>query len=356
MSFPYEDTQEQIRQSITSRMGDSVSTLEGSFGDIVPRAVSYELWRFYTQLRALTGIAFPDANSGKYLDMKCNEYGITRKQAGFAVVILTFNGNANTNIPKNTAVQTADGLIFNTESAVKIPESGTVEVLAKAENSGVIYNVKENTITKMLTSINGVSSVTNAEFATGGYDEETSEALYERLNMLRQSRATSGNTTHYEQWALEVEGVGAARCIEVWDGANTVLVVIASADLLPVDQGICDKAKEYIETKRPVGAIVTVKSAEAVTLNINAEIVLENNAQLESVKNEFNQKLTEYLKSVAFGGEQVIYARVLYLLLGITGVADYKSFTINGDTQNIALQKTNVPTIGEVNIVDSKNT
>ena len=135
-----------------------------------------------------------------------------------------------------------------------------------------------------------------------------------------------------------------------------MLVVVASADLLPVDQGICDKAKEYIETKRPVGAIVTVKSAEAVTLNINAEIVLDSNAQLESVKNEFKKKLAEYLKSIAFGGEKVIYARVLYLLLGITGVEDYKSFTINGDTQNIALEKTNVPTIGEVSFVDSKNT
>ena len=356
MSFPYEDTQEQIRQNITSRMGDSVSTLEGSFGDIVPRAVSYELWRFYTQLRALTGIAFPDANSGRYLEMRCSEYGITRKQAGFAVVMMTFNGNVNTNIPKNTAVQTADGLIFNTQSAVKIPESGTVEILAKAENSGVIYNVKENTITKMLTSINGINRVINLEPATGGYDEETSEALYERLNMIRQSRATSGNAAHYEEWALEVEGVGAARCIEVWDGPNTVLVVVASADLLPVDQSICDKAKDYIETKRPVGAIVTVKSAEAVTLNINAEIVLENNAQLESVETEFKQKLTEYLKSFAFGGEQVIYARVLYFLLGITGVSDYKSFTINDDTQNIALQKANVPTIGEVSLIDNKNT
>ena len=356
MNFPYEDTQEQIRKNITSRMGDSVSTMEGSFGDIVPRAVSYELWRFYQQLRALTGIAFPDENSGLYLEKRCSEYGITRKQAGFAVVMLTFNGNANINIPKNTAVQTDGGLIFNTQSAVKIAESGTVEVLAKAENSGVAYNVKENTITKMLISINGVSNITNTEPATGGYDEETSEALYTRLNMVRQSRATSGNAAHYEEWALEVEGVGAARCIEVWNGANTVLVVVASADLLPIDQGICDKTKDYIETKRPVGAIVTVKSAEAVTLNISAEIVLDNNAQLESVKTEFKQKLTEYLKSVAFGGEQVIYARALYLLLGTTGVSDYKSFTINDNTQNIALEKTNVPTIGEVSLIDSKNT
>lgn len=353
MNYPYDETQEQIRASIISRMGDTVSTNEGSFGDLMPRAVSYEIWRFYQQLYALIGIAFPDATSGIYLEKRCAEYGIKRKEAGFATVVLTFKGSSGTQIPINTTVQTTDGLSFNTIAAIKIPTEGYIDVTAKASAAGAEYNVQAGKVTKLLTQINGVSSVNNASPASGGFDAETDEDLFNRLNILRQSRATSGNAAQYEEWALEVEGVGAARCKEVWDGPNTVLVVIASADLTPVDEDIVENVKNYIETKRPVGAIVTVKSAEAVTLNISAQIELEDEAQLESVKRQFTAAIKEYLKNIAWRSDNVIYARVLYLLLGITGVADYKSLTINDQTQNIPLTDTNVPTIGEVNILES---
>lgn len=356
MTFPYNETQEQIRQNIVSRMGDTVSTNEGSFGDLIARAVSYEIWRFYDQLRALTGIAFPDENSGLYLEKRCAEYGITRKQADYAGVTLTFTGSVGVTIPKGTTAQTDDGLTFDTLTVAVIPEGGTVDVLARATNTGDLYNVPENKITKLLTSINGVSSVTNKEPASGGLDTETDLALYERLNLRRQSKAASGNTADYVQWALAVDGVGAARATELWDGANTVLVTIASPELLPVEDEVCTDVHTYIETQRPVGAIPTVKSAEAVTLNINAEIVLESNAQPESIKSEFKEQVNAYLKDIAWNEDTVVYSRILYRLLGIAGVSDYKSLTINGDTQNIALQDTNIPTIGEVNISETANT
>lgn len=355
MTFPYNETQEQIRQNMVSRMGDTVSTNEGSFGDLIARAVSYEIWRFYEQLRALTAIAFPDSDSGLYLEKRCAEYGITRKQADYALVTLTFTGSVGTNIPKGTTAQADDGLTFDTLSSAVIQDSGTVDILSKATNTGSLYNVSENKITTLLTSINGVSSVTNKQSASGGLDTETDLALYERLNIRRQSKASSGNTADYIQWALAVEGVGACRAIELWDGANTVLVVIASPELLPVEDEVCKNVHAYIETQRPVGAIPTVKSAEAVTLNINAEITLENNAQIESIKSEFIKQVNAYLKDIAWNEDTVVYSRILYRLLGIAGVSDYKSLTINGDTQNITLQDTNIPTIGEVNIIDTAN-
>lgn len=89
---------------------------------------------------------------------------------------------------------------------------------------------------RLLTAMQGVAAVSNLGAATGGYDAETDAALYARLSAFRREPATSGNIHQYEQWALEVDGVGAARAIDLWNGPGTVKVVLAGNGLEPVDE------------------------------------------------------------------------------------------------------------------------
>ena len=47
---------------------------------------------------------------------------------------------------------------------------------------------------------------------------------------------TSGNPYHYQSWANSVDGVGASRVISKWNGAGTVKVVLAGADMEPASE------------------------------------------------------------------------------------------------------------------------
>ena len=78
LSWPYNQTQEEIQARIAARMGDTVSVQEGTFGDLISRAAAYEIWRFYEQMRKMLPIAFVDETSGEYLVERCREYGIER--------------------------------------------------------------------------------------------------------------------------------------------------------------------------------------------------------------------------------------------------------------------------------------
>lgn len=353
MDWPYNETPDGIQTRMAQRMGDAVSVQEGTFGDLMTRAVAYELWRFYEQMRKMLPIAFVDETSGIYLEMRCAEYGITRKQAGFAQTVLTFTGKAGTVLEAGIAAMTASGLTFETTARAEIAESGSVDVPAQAAQAGAAYNVPAGRIDRLLTAIQGVTSVSNLDTAAGGYDAETDEALYARLDELRRSRATSGNAAQYEQWALAVDGVGAARAIELWDGPDTVQVVLAGSHAEPVDERVCEAVAAYIEERRPVGAIVTVVSAEGVTLDIAAQVVLAKGADLETVKASFEQALRDYIQGLAWRSAQVVYARVLWLLLGVEGVEDYTALTLNGGTDNLVLDETQVPVVGEVQLTNA---
>ena len=109
-----------------------------------------------------------------------------------------------------------------------------------------------------------------------------------------------------------------------------------------------EKVKANIEEKRPIGASVTVVSATEKAINISATIRLSRGYSSEEVESLFKDKLTQYLKEIAFKDTYVSTARLGNLLLDTTGVFDYSDFKVNGAINNIELLDTDVPKVGEI--------
>ena len=91
-----------------------------------------------------------------------------------------------------------------------------------------------------------------------------------------------------------------------------------------------------------------MQSAQPLTINISANIVRDANYTLEQVKTNVSNKITEYLKNIAFRQNFVSYAMIGSLILDNTGVLDYSSLTINGGNTNIAVGDEQVAVLGEV--------
>lgn len=341
-------TVENIKADIKSRLSVSnLDTREGSFTDDMISAVAFEISKTFQSLDAIVPIAYVDETSGAYIDMRCGEYGITRKAGTKAAVTLTITGVSGTVIPAGKVFVTSDGYQFTTDAAATIA-AGTASSAASASAIGAAYNVAAGTITGQLQNLSGVTSVTNADAAEGGADAETDSALVARLYAFLQNTATSGNVAHYQQWALSVEGVGAAKVTPIWDGAGTVKVLIVGADREPVDSAIVDNCSAYIETQRPIGATVTVISASGLTVNVAAAVTIDSTTTKVKVQTAFAVALDEYLKSIAFSKYTLIYNRVANMLMDIDGVTDYSVLTVNGGTVNVTIGADAVPVLGTV--------
>lgn len=353
----FEDqTPELIRSRILERMNTELQTREGSFAYDLVSPVSFELWRVLMTLDELIDAFYVTQYSGPYLDNHANLLGMVRRAGTKATAAITFTGRSGVTIPAGTSFFTASGLEFLLVDDVTLEdETGTGELIAA--QMGGQYNVDAGEIDQILRNISGLTGYSN-EAASGGADPESDAALYERIDARRKNPATSGNEAHYIEWALECDGVGAAKATGLWNGPGTVRVLVVDYDRKPMDAALVESVAAYIQTKRPVGADVTVVSAVAAEIDVSAAVTFDASTTAEAIRAAYVSKLDTYLQELAdeyFKDNEVYaytlrYNKVASLLMEIDGVIDFTSLTINGGTENIEIDALSVPELGEVEV------
>lgn len=341
-----EITPESIKAEILSGI-TAVDTREGSYINNLISPAALQIWKVYQSMNALLPIAYIDKTSGEYIDKRCAEIGITRKPGTKARAELTLTGTDGTVIPAGTVFLTLDGLEYITTAEVTITE-GTATVTVIAAEVGEAYNVPAESIVNQYNSISGLTAVINTSAATGGTDPESDESLVTRYYNYLQKPATSGNVYHYEQWALEVNGVGAVKVTPLVNGPGTVGVMIVGPEKQPVSEEVVAACAAHIEEERPIGPLVTVESAEGLSVNVSVTVTTDSSTTVERVQQDFSAKLDAYLKSIAFVKYQVMINQIIYILMGIDGVADISELRVNGGTENITVAENQVPVLGTV--------
>lgn len=285
--------------------------------------------------------------------------GVKRKGANPSKGVLTVEGNGEIKV----------GDIFETENGTryKVVENVTISGKEKVKIEAVIPgsdgNVGTNSITMMPITIQGITKVYNEEQLIDGYAAETDESLRERYLIEIQKPATSGNIYHYIHWGREVTGVGDVRVFPLWNGNNTVQMIIiddnkenANAELVKRVQDYVDPKGEDDETwgagagQAPIGAYCTVASATPKSININMRLILKIGYDIEKLKPLIKEEIKKYLKSIAFKRDAVSYALLSSWILNVEGVQEWTTFTLNGILSNVAIGEKEVAIMGEVQI------
>ena len=345
-------TYEEIKQRVLNNTDINVDKREGSFLNNMASPLSYELAKFYIEQQDLVNMAFVKNGYFNYLDAKCEEYGISRKQGTKAVGEIILSGENGTLISNGTMLS-VDDLYFVVLNDATIAEN-QAELVVEALEVGKEYNLLANTRLTPTEPINGVNDIYVKSNFENGTDIESDEDLRERFFTTIKKSYTSGNVAHYEMWTLEVDGTGACKVYPLKNGNGTVEIVITNSDMLGASSELIENVKANIEEKRPIGASVTVVSATEKAINVSATIRLIKGYDIEEVKAEFATKLTQYLKEIAFKDTYISIARLGNLLLDTSGVFDYADFKVNGVNSNIILSDTDVPKVGELSLVSTE--
>lgn len=324
---------------------------EGSFVHDMVSPISYELERVYNQFDRMLGIMFLEDSAGEYIDKRGGEYGIIRKEGGYAKGDCTFTGDENMEIPAGSLCATSGGLLFEVTVGGVIGESGSVTLPIQAQEWGDKYNVLAGHINTLPVDIFGVKSVSNGEKLLGGTERETDKELVDRILMRLQAPATSGNVYHYKMWALDVEGVGNAKIFPLDNGPGTVTVLPITSSGRSPDEEIIAAVQAYIEEQRPIGATVTVAAPTEKMINTAATLELSSSASLAEVKKEYTALLESYIKSSVFRLSTVDYYKCLSMFYDIAGVVSVKAFTINGGVESISIGEKEIQVAGTVEVV-----
>ncbi|MBN7773162.1 baseplate J/gp47 family protein [Clostridium aminobutyricum] len=341
-------TKETLKTRMLADISNDYDKSEGSFFFDAIAPVAIELEKSYSSQDTILEHAFVDTATGAYLDRKCAELGLSRKAATKATGKVQITGAIGATVQKGISVATELVTFVTTESAI-IGESGTALVSVECEDNGSIGNVAANAIKYFPITIEGLIAVTNPETFTSGYDAETDKGLRDRYHDKVNTPSTSGNASHYEQWAKSVTGVGGAKIFPTWNGPGTVKVVICDSNKRAADSQLVASVAAYIETQRPVGATVTTESVAEKNIDITASIViLGNTTTIEQVNSSFQSEINAYFKETALNQTYISYARIGSILYDIYGVMDYSDLELNGEARNVILSDTELPVIGTV--------
>lgn len=342
--------QEQILSRLLSDISDEFDKSVGSFFYDIDKPISEIMALIYKKAEDILKNGFALTATGKYLDVKVAEQGITRKPSTASTVVVTITGLPGSSVSVGDKVA-SDVLVFTSIENKIIGESETVDVTVQCDMPGAVGNIPIGAINRFPVTLPGLVSVTNPAPAEGGFDEESDDELRQRYFEKVSLPATSGSKYHYIMWAKEVSGVGDAKCIPLWNGNGTVKVIVIDANKGTASDELIAEVTEHIEENRPIGAEVTVESASPKVIDISVSVVTASDIDMETAKTKVSESITKYLQKNAFSNTYISYAQIGGCILSCDEVSDYTNLLINGATDNVEISETEVPVLGGVTFV-----
>lgn len=345
----------EIHESLLGHIDDKYDKRTGSFLHMLTKPTAIKLGEVDLAINTVEGKLYLENLSDDELELRIKERtGLVRKAATYAVGDLTIVGNGVVNA--GDLFETESGIRFEVIETVTIVTEGVVEV--QCTTSGVVGNVPANQIVHIPVTLDGITSVYNASATYDGFEKEIREDYLIRYYERIQTPATSGNKAHYKNWAKEVSGVGDARVISLWNGPNTVKVILIDADRLPASTDIVEDVQNYIDPgvtglgdgTAPIGAFCTVVCATGKEIDVSASVTLHLGYVIEDVLGTISENIREYLKDIAFIDAYVSYAQIGSILFNSDGVKDYTDLLVNGDTDNVSVTFDEVAILGGCSI------
>ncbi len=393
----YDVTYHDILKRMLSRVSDKFDKREGSVIFDTHSPAALELQLLYIELNTLIAEAYGDSASREYLIKRCKERGIVPYEATHAVLKGEFT-------PENIDVT---GRRFNIGSTnfivLESISDGVYQV--QCESSGIIGNQQLGTMVP-IDYIEGLETAELTEILIPGEDEEDTEDLRSRYFDSFNEKAFGGNVQDYLVKTNAIPGVGSTKVTRVWNGdlrpaemipstavqtwydtirptlsgepaiwletvfgaavdkklttGGTVLLTILNSDFGIASDTLIQTVQQTIDPDEnagegygvaPIGHIVKVESAKIQTITVKTNITFDLGYGWSNLQSTIDDVISNYLLELrkSWADSPYLVVRISQIetrLLGIKGVVDIGNTKINGVSDNLTLEKYEVPVFG----------
>lgn len=346
----------------------------------IPTALGPAAWAIegvYLALAQIQNQAFVGTAVGSDLDSLAALGGITRLSATPAVRLGVFNTAISLG-DRFSTINGANSIDFVATAATADP----LEWWLTAETPGTIGNQYTGNILPIST-IQGLTSAQITDIIVSGSDAETDEQLRTRLVQALTDRPFAGNIAAYKDALLEITEIdgtsvriGGVQVYPTWNGGGTVKCSVVGADHLPVSNALLTLIQDYVDPTinsaegigiAPIGAVVTISTPSAATVNITATVTHTPGTTLADIQAQAAVAIGEYLADVRseWGTPEadaltyvsnVYLSRVTAAIVGISGVTNVTAVKINGSAADLVLTETaatqQTPVLGTVTLTE----
>lgn len=310
--------------------------------------------KFFNDLRQVTEIISLNTCTGDVLDERLSERGMKRnpETATSASYFVEFVGAE----PTEGERVSCDDHFF---------------ILGKDEGRWIMTS--EETGTEMNNIVSGLPvipevdvddliSATVTGIAVEAVDEEDDDSARQRLLDKISGPAENSNKAQMKSWCEEVEGVGRAKIIPMWNGPMTVKgIIISDSGVVPSEitvkavQDYVDPGAEGMgEGMANIGCFFTAEAAQETVINVSVTVEKKAESSYPGIETILREALTSYCKNLAltsYNDEVTIRFNSISTLIGnISDIVDYDNLLLNGAMENIYIDVYHVPVVGEVKV------
>ena len=216
MSLTYNEILNSMKAAFQQEKGEPVAELSDL--ELRFKAVASEIYSVCAYGDYIFRQGFAQTATGEYLDRHARLRSITRKKAARARGELTFSlseaAGKSVTIPAGTICSAAGRpfIQFATDKRATISAGRlSVSVPATALRVGNDHNVEAGSVTEMVNPPDYVFSVTNDNAFTGGWDDESDEALRERILSSYSNRKNEVSAEGVREILLSLDEITDAR-------------------------------------------------------------------------------------------------------------------------------------------------
>jgi len=370
-------TFEYLMEQALTRVPDTIDKREGSIIYDALAPACYELSEYYMRLRKVLQDTYAETANEQYLDLRVAEQGIKRFEATAAVKKGVFETASGA--PLEIEIGSRFSTISETESLNYIviapyllndvPVAGSYQLTC--ETIGTIGNAYVGNLMP-ISYINGLSSAVMTDLIVPARDVETDDDLRARYFLALNDKPFGGNLAQYDEVLKNIEGVGEVQIYPVWDGGGTVKCSVIDASFNTITTDFINVIQEQLDPSpqgtglglAPIGHIVTIATAEELTINIEANVLLMAGYTKSQVEQPIKDALEQYMLSLrkAWGVPNdfnqyilgVYILRINAAILNVAGVSNVTGTTINSLAADLTLVETaerqELPILGVVTL------
>ncbi len=316
---------------------------------------------FTELLRTVLNNMFVSHARGAWLDIKAADYAKKRKKAqktqGFVTLSRTDDQADAVKIPKGHVFKTEKDIngeelrFFTIEASVLQKGSRTVDVLVEAEAEGSRYNVPQEQITKSLTYLSGVSTISNGEnwIVREGSDTEEDDSFRTRGLRSWAERATRAIEDTFVNAAESVPGVLFAQADCNHPRGQGTIDVIVTGTAGEATEGLLSEVRSAVDLITGPYDDVLVKSSVTVPQDVAVSVTVSDTAEDNEVKTKVSSLLSELL--AVRKGRKLYELRLSDINHAIrSGYASATNVEITSPSQDVKLAKDKVVTLGAVSV------
>ena len=349
--------QDIIMQEMMSQFGPEIRTDEGSLAYNACAKIAEKLEEVYGDMDQINDNMIPSTQDDSHLIEYGTERGINYRYATAPIVRGVFQQEI-----ENGERFTCNDYTYTATEAI---EDAKYNYRLTCDTDGIVANTNLGQL-EPEDYVEDYQGGEITEILIAGENDEDIEIYREKVINSFKSTAFGGNRADYRNFVNSISGVGGCKPKRASEDNPLINIYVISNDFNKPSDDLIDKIQTAVDPEEnsgegdgmaPICHHVKIKSVYEANISVLTDITFDTGYSVETSKSKIETVISDYLSELRQSWESreledtiIRISQIDSRILSVEGVLDVSNTKLNGESENLILDYTFIPTMGGVDL------